>query len=230
MARKKIVFVIVEGPSDEGALAVILNRCYDINTIYFHVMHRDITCAGNASTSNILSKIGDEVRQYAKENHYNKTDFKEITHIVDTDGAYVSNDCILKDTCEKPIYDLKTIRTVNPQGIINRNLQKSFVLNKICATPKIWGVPYHVFYMSCNLDHVLHNKLNSSDEEKEDDSYRFAKTYKDDLPAFLRFICESDFSVIYEYRESWEFIKQGKNSLNRHTNLGLYFLKESENK
>jgi len=230
MARKKIVFVIVEGPSDEEALAVILNRLYDISTIYFHVMRRDITCAGNASASNILSKIGNEVRQYAKENHYNKTDFKEIIHIVDTDGAYVSNDCILKDICEKPIYDLEAIRTINPEGIINRNLQKSSVLNKVCATPTIWDVPYHVFYMSCNLDHVLHNKLNSSDEEKESDSYRFAKMYKDDLPAFLKFISESDFSVISEYRASWEFIKQGKNSLNRYTNFGLYFLKESENK
>lgn len=230
MARKKIVFVIVEGPSDEEALAVILNRLYDKNTIYFHVMRKDITCTGNTSTFNILLKIGNEVRQYAKENHYKKTDFKEIIHIVDMDGAYIPEDCILKDTYKKPIYDLETIRTVNPAGIISRNLQKSSVLNKICSTPKIWDVSYHVFYMSCNLDHVLYNKLNSSDDEKEDDSYQFAKTYKDDLPAFLKFICESDFSVISDYQESWKFIKQEKNSLNRYTNLGLYFLKEYESK
>lgn len=29
VARKKIVFVIVEGPSDEEALGVLLNRIYD---------------------------------------------------------------------------------------------------------------------------------------------------------------------------------------------------------
>ena len=29
MARKKILFVIVEGPSDDAALGVILNRLYD---------------------------------------------------------------------------------------------------------------------------------------------------------------------------------------------------------
>lgn len=82
--------------------------------------------------------------------------------------------------------------------------------------------------MSCNLDHVLHNKQNSSDEEKENDSYQFVKMYKDDLPEFLKFICESDFSVKSEYRESWEFIKQGKNSLNRYTNLRLCFLREPD--
>lgn len=225
MARKKIIFVIVEGPSDEEALAVIFNRLYDINTVYVHIMHGDITSARNVTATNILSKIGDEVKQYASANHYNKTDFIEIIHIVDMDGAYVSNACIVKDACEKLIYGLETIRTVNPEGIIQRNLQKCSVLNKLCTTPAIWGVAYHVFYMSCNLDHVLHNKQNSSDEDKENDAYQFAKKYKVDIPAFITFICDSDFSVLSEYRESWEFIKQDKNSLHRYTNLGLIFQK-----
>lgn len=228
MARKKIVFVIVEGPSDEEALAVILNRLYDTSTVYVHIMHGDITTDRDTSATNIRSKIGNEVRHYASANHYKKADFEEIIHIVDMDGAYVPQDCILKDACEKPIYDLENIRTANPHGIINRNFQKSSILNKLCTTPTIWDVPYHVFYMSCNLDHVLYNKQNSSDEEKEDDAYRFAKKYKDDIPAFLAFIRESDFSVLSEYHESWEFIKQGKNSLNRYTNIGLYYPRETE--
>lgn len=225
MARKKILFVIVEGPSDEVALAVILNRLFDINTVYVHIMHGDITSAKNVYALNIRSKIGDEIKQYASANHYTKTDFKEIIHIVDMDGAYIPNECIVKDVYEKPVYDLEAIRTANTEGIIQRNLQKSSVLNKLCTTPTIWSVPYHVFYMSCNLDHVLHNRPNSTDEDKENDSYRFAKRYKDNIPAFLTFICGSDFSVLSGYRESWEYIKQSKNSLHRHTNLGLHFLK-----
>ncbi len=228
MARKKIIFVIVEGPSDEEALAVILNRLYDIDTLYVHVLHGDITSAKTVSSSTILSKIGSVIKMYAKENHYNKTDFKEIIHIVDMDGAYVSNDCIVKDACEKPIYDFETIRTVNPEGIIQRNLQKSSILNRLFTTKTIWDIPYHLYYMSCNLDHVLHHKLNSSDEDKERDSYLFAKKYKDNLPAFLAFICNSDFSVVCEYHDSWNFIKQDKNSLHRYTNLGLYLQKETK--
>ena len=34
MARKKIIYVIVEGPSDDEALGVILNRLYDKNAVY----------------------------------------------------------------------------------------------------------------------------------------------------------------------------------------------------
>lgn len=42
-ARKKIVFTIVEGPSDEEALGVLLQRIYDRNAAFVHIMHRDIT-------------------------------------------------------------------------------------------------------------------------------------------------------------------------------------------
>ena len=43
MARKKIIFVIVEGPSDEEALGVLLNRIYDSNAVHVQVMYCDIT-------------------------------------------------------------------------------------------------------------------------------------------------------------------------------------------
>lgn len=77
--------------------------------------------------------------------------------------------------------------------------------------------------MSCNLDHVLYGKLNSTDEEKERDAYAFARKYKDDIDGFLSFISDSDFSRTDGYRESWEFIRQDFHSLERFTNLGLCF-------
>ena len=78
--------------------------------------------------------------------------------------------------------------------------------------------------MSRNLDHVLYGKLNSTDEEKENDAYAFAKKYKDDIDGFLSFISDSDFARIDGYKESWEFIRQDLHSLERFTNLGLCFL------
>ena len=62
--------------------------------------------------------------------------------------------------------------------------------------------------MSSNLDHVLYGKLNSSDEDKENDAYAFAKNYKDDIDGFLKFISDSDFSRMEGYKESWAFIKK----------------------
>ena len=43
MARKKIVFVIVEGPSDDTALSLLLSQIYNEQTVHVHIMHRDIT-------------------------------------------------------------------------------------------------------------------------------------------------------------------------------------------
>lgn len=227
MARKKIVFVIVEGPSDEEALGVILNRIYDNNAVYVHIMHRDITTERGVTASNILSKLGAEIRQYAKDNHFEKGHFKEIIHIVDMDGAYIPNDNVIADpTAQVPIYSVTDIRTYNKQGIEQRNQQKRSNIDKLCSCKEIWGVPYRIFYMSCNLDHVLYNKLNSSDEAKEADSFRFAKYYRDKIPAFLTFISGSAFSVMDGYKASWDYIKQDLHSLERHTNLGLCFQTE----
>ena len=53
MARKKIVFVIVEGPSDDSALGVILSRLYDKNTVHVEITHGDITSESTAKPENI---------------------------------------------------------------------------------------------------------------------------------------------------------------------------------
>ena len=80
--------------------------------------------------------------------------------------------------------------------------------------------------MSCNLDHALYGKLNSTDEEKENDSYAFAKRYREDIPGFIKFISESDFSVMGGYSQSWQYIREELHSLERHSNFGLCFKTE----
>ena len=166
--------------------------------------------------------MASEVDEYAKSNHFKKLHFKEIIHIVDTDGTFIPNTNITEDpSAEKPIYSISEIRTKNKAGIEERNKRKSSNIKKLCSKKDIWGVPYQVYYMSCNLDHVLYNKLNSSDEAKEMDAFQFARFYKDKIPEFVKFISESDFSVTGDYRESWDFIQQDLNSLQRHTNLAI---------
>lgn len=65
--------------------------------------------------------------------------------------------------------------------------------------------------------------MNSTDDDKENDAYLFAKNYKDHLDAFLAFISDSDFSVYDDFKQSWEYIKKEKHSLERHSNLGICF-------
>lgn len=224
MSRKKIVYVIVEGPSDDTAIGVLLNRIYDSNTVHIEIMHGDITSDLLVNSSNIVAYIGDVVKSYAEANHYEQIHFKEIIHLIDMDGAYIPDENILEDSsAEKPVYSLADIRTANPRGIILRNARKRENIDKICCCPKIWTIPYSAYYMSSNLDHVLYGKLNSTDDEKEDDAFAFAKRYKNNLPGFIEYITNSDFSVSNDFKESWEYIKEGLHSLERHTNFGICF-------
>ena len=227
MARKKIVFVIVEGPSDSGALSLALTKFYDKQTVHVHVMHQDITTQQGVTPTNIVTKIADAAKQYAKTFSLKNTDFQSIIHLVDTDGAYIPDDAIVEDpAAPNPVYSTTKIRTKNKAGIAFRNACKRSNMDRLVATKSVWSIPYKVYYMSCNLDHVLYNKLNSTDEEKETDAHAFAKQYKDDLPGFLAFIGESDFSVVDDYKGTWAYIRQDLHSLERHTNFGLSFLKE----
>ena len=212
MARKKIVFVIVEGPTDNDALGLVFEHFFKEKEVYVHIVHGDITTRAGINNANILKAVVEEIKGYASNTHLTSKDFQEIIHIVDMDGAFVDNTKVVEDITQEEVYYSETeIRTKDKQGIEKRNLQKRENLNKMTAKNKIWNIPYSVYYMSCNLDHVLHNKLNSTDEEKE---------------GFLHFISASYFSVQGTYVDTWKFIKEETHSLERHTNLGLCFLGE----
>lgn len=225
VARKKVVFVIVEGPSDDAALGVILNRLYDKSKVHIEIMHGDITTDLSIDPSNIVSALGDIVKNYAATMHFSQIHFQEVIHLVDMDGAFIPEAAIVDNPdADKPLYSLTEIQTSRPEQMVLRNKHKKSKLNRISTLKKVWGsIPYQAYYMSCNLDHVLYGKLNSTDEEKENDAYAFAKRYKDDIDGFLTFISDSEFSRMDGYKESWEFIKKDLHSLERHTNLGLCF-------
>lgn len=222
MARKKVVFVIVEGASDEMALGIALNQVFDKASVHVHIMHGDITTRTGVTSQNIVAKVGNEVRAYAKSNHYTAKDFKQIIHIVDTDAIYIPNERIVEDQqCKELSYQNDGIHSDNVNKVVSRNKQKSENLYRLRGRGNIWNIPYGVYYMSCNLDHVLYDKRNSTDEEKEQDAYAFAKIYKNNVGAFMDFMCGSSFSVKGDFKESWDFIEEDMRSIERYTNLPI---------
>ena len=223
VARKKLVFVIVEGPSDDNAIGYFLDKLFDKNKVHVHVMHCDITTERGVNNNNIHLKCCEIAKSFAGNNGFKRENFERIIHIVDTDGAFIDPTAIIESSeVERTTYTPQNILCKKKSNIEERNKQKSEVINKLISCSTIWSsIPYNVYYMSCNLDHVLHDKQNSSDEEKEQDSYAFLKKYKDDLENFKNYICKSDFSVSGDYKDTWEFIKKDNTSLKRHTNLGI---------
>lgn len=231
MARKKIVLVIVEGPSDEVALGMALSQVYDKDFIYVHIMHGDITARRGVSSKNIVAKLGNEVTAYAKSQHYKASDFKQIIHIVDTDGAYIPDDNIMEKENYLDIrYENDGIYTNNKASVMTRNQQKRDNLYRLRSCGIIWTIPYSLYYMSCNLAHVLYDKKNSTDKDKENDAYVFAKKYKGKVESFKEFICKSPFSVTGDYKGSWDYIEKDLNSVNRYTNLCICIENELESR
>lgn len=200
MARKKskkIVFVIVEGPSDSTALELFLDRIYDDKKVHMEIIHGDITSQYGVSSSNIINKINDYITRYKINYHVDFDDFEEIIHIVDMDGSYINDDAIIYDNdCDKLFYSSSCIKTNDVQSTKERNKRKRECIDRISSLPSIHNIKYQVYYMSCNLDHVLFNKLNISDKEKEESVFNFVKQYKENIPGFITFICDSDFLLI----------------------------------
>ena len=107
MARKKIVFVIVEGPTDDEALGVMLDKVFDKYTVHVEIMRCDITTESGGGENRVISKVGKAIKAYAMQNHYTMKDFQEIIHIVDTDGAFIPDELVFEDTSQKdPLYNV----------------------------------------------------------------------------------------------------------------------------
>lgn len=222
----KALYLIVEGPSDEDALGVKLEEVFAGKTFDVYVVHGDITSKYGVTSSNIVTKVNEFIKEIMKKDRLKKSDFIGIIHLSDTDGAYIHNDNVVEDMSAQSENDDKimtdeAILTSNKAAYEDRNYRKKQNMNRLNSTHTIMGIPYMFLYMSSCLDHVLYDKRNLRDEEKEYYAYRFARKYKNDTEGFLKFICNSDFSVPGTFRETWDYIQEGTNSLKRHTNLRL---------
>ena len=227
MARRRAKIVIVEGPSDNTSLSVYLSRYFDEKNIEFIELHSNILSEKYKMPNNIITDLNSIIDDYLENNRYIKlTYIDEIIQIVDTDGMFIDDSKIIEDkTAVHNRYTLDNIYTDNVEKIRSLNKVKIANVDNLLSKKDImirkYKVPYLVYYMSRNLEHVLHDRIdNVSVEEKEKLSYQFANKYND-VQDFVNFIKNSSFSVNRKYKESWDFIKEDTNSLKRFSNLGL---------
>ena len=66
MARRKIVLVIVEGPSDADSLELYFSKFFDSNTVHMKIMYGDITSKRGINQSNIKARLGMKLRYMLK--------------------------------------------------------------------------------------------------------------------------------------------------------------------
>ncbi|MCI8316635.1 MAG: hypothetical protein HFH74_16680 [Lachnospiraceae bacterium] len=224
MSEKKVVVFIVEGPSDEAALGTIMKEYFSSNEVQFIVVHGDITLKDYVSDDSILKKINEQIEGIKSRYRYSQEDFIKVIHIVDMDGVYIPDMDIIEADVEKIQYYEDHIDTKSTSIIVERNRRKGDILYKLRKTGKVNGIPYRIYFNSCNLEHVLYGELKDySDEEKQILSDDFAEKYEGKSDEFIEFISASNVAVPGTYQNTWDYIEKDKNSLNRHTNMHLIF-------
>ena len=227
MTESKVLLFIVEGPSDEESLAPALEKIITGSKVKFKVMRADITCDFDSTVDNIERRIKVlGVKRFLTENsQFSSNDICGVVHIVDLDGAFAPDDIVIQGDVEHAQYLDNQIICKDRELFLRTKNNKEANLLHLASISKISipngiVVPYSIFYMSCNLDHVLHNKRNSTKEEKQEDSILFADNY-DDPEKFASFFNGSDIKIEGTYPETWNYAQIELNSLKRGSNFWI---------
>lgn len=242
---KKVILFIVEGKSDKNAISAIISKIIKNSHVKFLVMKGDITSDFGIDVKNIDDKLNEKIICELDKYKYEVEDLLKIVHLSDTDGAFITKKFMRESSSvEKFIYTEETITSKNIQSIEARNknkganilrLHSKTNLSLVNRDRKKIRISYSLYYLSCNIEHVLHGKLlEYSDEEKQSLSEDFEDRYIDDIEGFVNLIA----SVLppkesCDYNKSWLFIKQKNNSLKRYSNFYIfleeYIKKETTN-
>ena len=98
------------------------------------------------------------------------------------------------------------------------------MMDYLLTCDNIKGIPYRCYYMSSNLDHALYNKMNLSDELKPKYAEAFYEQFIGNEQLFINFLdMEVVNGVPESFPASWRYIREELHSLQRHTNLNIYF-------
>ena len=240
--KRKVVLFLLEGQSEINAMKPAISALYDSIDPEIEVFFPTIVEDGCDIRGDITSKLGispDVIEGciyklflktfFDTEKLYPK-DVTEIIQIVDIDGAYISDEHItLGDNPngeDKPYYDYNGIITKDVENIVQRNKRKRDNLDYLSSLSEIHTKSkrpkYSVFFFSSNLDHFLYGDANLSARDKTSKADEYAARYELDPDGFVSAIKATPGALLgMDYEQSWQFIKEGDNSIKRHTNINI---------
>lgn len=239
--KRKLILFLVEGPSDQTALEYSIADMYDsINEEYevFFLLPRegdklvgDITSKYGATPDKIEMLIGKlYVNEFLKDYGLYPKDIVEIIQIMDIDGVYISDEQIVETKIggngKSTYYFNDRIETPSADKIRERNFIKrenmDYLINKESIKIGTKSIKYSAYYFSSNLDHFLHGDANLEQSEKSKKADGFTNKCIKESGFFEHFFCDDkDVTKGMTYQESWQYIKSGNHSLERHSNLNI---------
>ncbi len=236
---KKFILFLVEGKNDEREIGAILHSPYfkkykEKYEIQFWTKAGDITACKDVTIKNVQKKLTDILLDFRRNgvpySNIRIDDIQEFVQIVDIDGVFIPDENVQKGGNSEFYYSDNAIITSNVDGAIGRNKKKAEILQKLFEVQQIGNVPYSIYYASCNMDHLLFDKRNSDRGEKCNNSENFADKCDEHPSILAESVFKKGIGAEGTYSESWSFIQQGCNSLQRYTNINLFFSDKAKNK
>ena len=227
---KKYLLFFVEGKNDKIEMQALLRAVggekflagyYDA----YHVHNGDITTEKDTNEKTIVKKLNDIVINWRSGRaepflKISTADVEKIIHVIDTDGVFIPEDAIVQTDDAKVQYQDKSIQYFSREQIVGRNRKKAKVLRKLIEVKQIDNIPYELFFVSCNMDHLLFDERNLLSDAKGRGARVFASRCKNRSYLNNSIYAES-VRAEGNYPDSWNMIQEDYNSLGRHTNLNL---------
>lgn len=226
MAKEKtVILVVVEGSTDETALALLFSQVFDSSHVVFDITSGDITAKQYLTDEKMRDRVRSRVIEYVKHKPYAWNDLERIVLVTDLDGTFIEDDQVVFHDAGLE-YDLDVIRTNKVREITERNHRKARSIEQLVATPYLTyrkaRVPFSIYFMSRNLEHALHNVIETVDlNEKERLARLFQRQFSGDTRGFIRFMNSAELAVPGDYVQTWEYVRKGTRSLERGSNLHL---------
>lgn len=221
--QKKVILFIVEGVSDKVALGLPMSKLVSSNDVQFAIMHGDCL---NRRPENVITAVRNSVRSIMQKYSYRRSDFKQIVHIVDTDGAFIPDKYVISRIERGIEYFNDHIETGEYYETIQRHHRRQESAKILSTTNEIAKIPYGIYFMSRNLEHVTQGICTSvTSKRKVEFAEEFARKYGYDAYNFMDLLFSDEVAAKNNYEDSWIDIMKGNNSLKRKCNLN-FFLKD----
>lgn len=220
--NKKIIIILVEGDTDEAIINTLLA---DDKGFEIHVVRSDLFTQYN--NQSIKSRIGDFIKnRVLRPYKLKKTDILSIIQISDIDGIYVSDNNVVIDSNVSGVSYLEnSIKVANEKKkneIISRNSDKVSKINQVITTT-ILDCEYKLFFFSCNLEHILFDELNLTQNQKEELVFKYVDENDiNSIQLHLEKIALKKSSNYFDndYQNSWDQMRNSNSNI-RNTNVNL---------
>ena len=234
---KKLILFIVEGRNDEIEISAILHTprfklLSQKYAFYFYRARNDITA--NAKVKSVQGELTKYVQDFRMKNGpwrgIRVDEIQEIVQVVDLDGAFIPPDHIFRGENPWFEYSDEGIITKNVDGAQGRNKKKQESLNKLVFdVKKIDNIPYSIYCVSCNMDHVLFDIRSLTPRQKDEMANQFWLQCEKHPTILDETVFKDGVATEKGYEESWKEIQQENESLMRHTNMNLFLESGAKN-